>query len=241
QHLVHLVAILVRGQAQRRHAQLEQGREVVLGAGEGPELAAERLDALPQLAQLGDLVVFPLFDEQDLLEAPLEGQARDEERRELEAGLRLALEVDPRHDALGAEIDLEGGVGGPPLLAQTAPDALVASRGAALAEVREAQARQIRQEHHVGGDHHRGLARPVGPLEGSDVPIEQVSLVEDALPVDEGERGCPRAPHRPLPGSSLSDTSSSSGTGKSSAFSASSSGASSSMSSMSSLRSATAW
>ena len=93
------------------------------------------------------------------------------------------------------EREVDGGVRGTSRLTEPAPDALVAAGRARLAEVREAQARHVGQEHDVRGDHHRRLAGAVGALERGHVPVEQVALVEHALPVHEDEGLGARAAH----------------------------------------------
>src|SRR5690606_10264695 len=110
--------------------------------------------------------------------------------------------------------------------AQAPPDPPVASRRSRFAEVREAQARQIGQQRHVGRDHHRRLAGAVGPLQRGHAPIEQEALVEDASPVAEDQRRGERAVHSsPSPWWSHHDGSSTHGVAPSSEGGSSSSGA----------------
>src|ERR1019366_4297118 len=121
-------------------------------------------------------------DEQELTQAEAGRSSGDDERDELEGRLRLALQVNSGDEAFASgERDLERRVRRAPWRSEAAPHALVPSRRAALSEVREPEARHVRQEDDVCGDHHRGLSGPVRALERGDVAIELVALVEDAL------------------------------------------------------------
>src|SRR5690606_32526766 len=44
-------------------------------------------------------------------------------------------------------------------------------------------------------DHHRRLSRAIRPLQCSHMPVEEVTLIEHALPVHEHQRGCERTTH----------------------------------------------
>ena len=125
------------------------------------------------------------------------GSAGDEERGRLDGrlGARASSRTPASTRSPPSSVELEHRVRRPSELAEPAPDAAVAAGRAALAEVGEPQLRHVGQQHDVRRDHHRGLAGAVRALERGHVAIEQVALVEHALPVDERERDDPRAAH----------------------------------------------
>ncbi|MCY1307061.1 hypothetical protein D9M70_569600 [compost metagenome] len=69
-------------------------------------------------------------------------------------------------------------------ITETSPNTLVAASRSSLAEIGEAQAGHVGQQSDIGGNHHRGLAGTVAALQRSDMPIEEIALVEDTFPID---------------------------------------------------------
>ena len=211
QHLVQLAALVVADEAHRRDAVVEQRREVVLDRAERLHRRADALDRGPDLVELGDVVAAELARQEDVRQRHAGRETADHERGRLDGRLGQPGQAHAGEHARARDVELEHRVRRPPGIAEPAVDAAVPAGRRGLAEVGEPQLRHVGQHRDVRRDHHGGLAGAVRALERRDVAIEQVALVEHALPVDEHERGDACACHQSVSCSSGASSASISG------------------------------
>ena len=140
QHLVELVALFVRAQAQRRDTVVEEGSEVVTRGAEDLHAPTEASSVFVQFTQLGNDLVVSLRQQQHVLQANIRVETGDDERRRLDRWLGLAVQVHARDEPMiGCEGEVDGGIGGSARFTESSPDAFVPAGRARLSEISEAQ------------------------------------------------------------------------------------------------------
>ena len=97
QHLVELIALFVRCEAQRRHTVIEKSSKVIARGTEDLHTPTEARGVLAQLIQFGNYFVVTLREQEHVLQPNIRVESRNDERRWLDGRFALPLQVHARN------------------------------------------------------------------------------------------------------------------------------------------------